>query len=59
MALCHGGRSVDASLIGQSPGRRRMIDLILAHWATYLFLIWLLVVGIRNLWPRRKATYQL
>ena len=32
-----------------------MIDLILAHWATYLFLIWLLVVGVGNLWPRRKV----
>ena len=35
-----------------------MIDLILTHSATYLFLIWLLVVGVGNLWPRRKATCQ-
>jgi hypothetical protein len=32
-----------------------MIELILAHWATYLFLFWLLVVSVGNVWPRRKA----
>jgi hypothetical protein len=35
--------------------REQMIDLILTHWATYLFLFWLLVIAIGNLWPRRKA----
>ena len=33
-----------------------MIDLILFNWATYLFLFWILVIAIGNLWPRPRPT---
>jgi hypothetical protein len=34
-----------------------MIDIILSHWAMYLLLAWLIVIGvigIVNLWPTKK-----
>jgi hypothetical protein len=32
-----------------------MFQIILSHWATYLFLAWALVIVVANLWPRKKA----
>jgi hypothetical protein len=32
-----------------------MIDRILFSWPMYLFLIWLLVIAVGNLWPRTKC----
>jgi hypothetical protein len=29
-----------------------MIDLLLYHWAMYLYGFWILVIVIANLWPR-------
>ncbi len=31
-----------------------MIKIILFHWATHLFLVWLMVIVVANLWPRKK-----
>jgi len=31
-----------------------MSDLILFHWATYLFLFSLLVIAVGNFWPRHR-----
>jgi hypothetical protein len=31
-----------------------MINIFLSHWATYLYLGWLLVIVAVNLWPRKK-----
>jgi hypothetical protein len=27
-----------------------MLEIFLSHWATYLFLFWLLLVVVANLW---------
>jgi hypothetical protein len=32
-----------------------MIYLLMHHWSTYVYLSWLLVVVIGNLWPRPPA----
>jgi hypothetical protein len=32
-----------------------MFQIILSHWATYLFLAWALVILVANLWPRKKV----
>jgi hypothetical protein len=32
-----------------------MVQSILSHWATYLFLAWVMVIGVANLWPARKS----
>jgi hypothetical protein len=35
-----------------------MIDIILSHWAMYLLLAWLVVlgvIGLVNLWPKKKS----
>jgi hypothetical protein len=29
-----------------------MLELIFSHWVTYLFLFWMLVIVIGNLWPK-------
>ena len=44
-----------------SPGSARsraMFQLLLNHWATYLYLFWFLVIVIVNLWPRSKRADQ-
>ena len=35
-----------------------MFQLLLNHWASYLYLFWFLVIEIVNLWPRSKAADQ-
>jgi hypothetical protein len=30
-----------------------MIEVILFHWTTYLFLAWLALIAVVNLWPRK------
>jgi hypothetical protein len=32
-----------------------MIQIILSHWATYMYLAWVLVIVVANLWLRRNA----
>ncbi len=32
-----------------------MLELLLSHWATYLFLAWFAVILVVNLWPRKKS----
>jgi hypothetical protein len=31
-----------------------MFEILLSTWTTYLFLAWLAIVVVANLWPRKK-----
>jgi hypothetical protein len=33
---------------------KSMLELLLSHWASYLFMAWFAVVLVVNLWPRKK-----
>jgi hypothetical protein len=40
---------------GEGGTEKSMIELILSHWATYLFLVWVAFLLVGNLWATRKT----
>ena len=35
-----------------------MLELLLSHWVSYLFLAWVAVILVVNLWPTKKSESQ-